>query len=419
MDPETEILVIGGGAVGICSAHYLCELGCNVTVVEMGEICSGSSYGNAGLIVPSHSVPLAAPGVISKALKWMFNPDSPFYIKPRLNWDIISWLWRFRGACKARHVHQTMPLIRDLSLNSVELFDELAGLDGIDFCYEKKGMLSVYKTQEGFEEGLEEARLLKDIGIEVEELNGEEVHGFEASVRPDVTGGVFYPQDAHLVPDRFVGELARHIEGKGVTILPSTEALGFEASDGQIERVHTTRGTFKVEQVVLASGSWAPGIARELQIKLPIQPAKGYSVTFERPSDGCPGRPVVLAESKVATTPMGDCLRFAGTLEIAGLDLSINQRRVKAILNAVPRYLTGVDPNELELLEIWRGLRPCTPDGLPFLGRAQRYKNLILAAGHAMIGISVSPVTGKLVAQIATGAEPSFDISAMRVERFN
>ena len=418
MKHESEVLVIGGGVVGICSAYYLTERGRTVTVIDKGEVCSGSSYGNAGLIVPSHSVPLAAPGVVSKALRWMLNPESPFYIKPRFDIEMLSWLWKFRSACNKRHVQKAMPIIRDLSLASLRLYEELAALEGLEFGFEKRGMLTAFKSEKGFKKGTEEAHLMGEIGIEVKILNDVDIHTLEPNLRVNAIGGVFYPQDAHLIPARFVRELARHIEKKGVKIYTTTEALGFETSGHKVTAVKTTRGDFVADEVVLAGGAWSPGIARELRLKLPIQPAKGYSITVKRPGK-CPVIPLSLAEARVGVTPMGETLRFAGTLEMAGLDFSVNQRRVDAILKAVPDYLPDIVPANLELIELWRGLRPCTPDGLPFLGRSRMYDNLTVAAGHAMIGVSLGPITGSLVSQIMGREEPSIDLTALRVERFD
>lgn len=420
MKANTDILIIGGGSIGVCTAHYLSEAGRDVVLVDKAGICAGSSYGNQGLIVPSHSIPLAAPGVIGKALKWMFDPDSPFYIKPRLDLDLIAWLWKFQAACTRSRMEPSLAALRDLGLASVQLFDEIAAIDGLDFGFQKNGGLMVYKTEKGLAGGINEARILSEKGIRTEILNPDELQRLDPKANYRASGAVYYPQDAHLVPSRFVTELARHIagNGKGVTIHPSTEVIGFHGSERRIRKVVTTRGEFAPNEVVLAGGAWSPGIASELGLKLPIQPAKGYSVTFERP-DRCPAIPASLAESKVAVTPMGEMLRFGGTLELAGMDLSINKRRVAAILNAVSGYLPDLDPNRLKHIETWRGLRPCTPDGLPFLGRSRTYENLTVAAGHAMIGISLGPITGKLVSQVITGRTPSIDLAPLRVHRFD
>ncbi len=417
MNHRTEALVIGGSAIGICCAYYLNRLGKTVTVIEKGEICSGSSYGNAGLIVPSYCIPMAAPGVISQALRWMFNPASPFYVKPRVNRDLLAWLWKFRGACNEQHVRKSIPVLRDLSFESLKLFEALAGIESLDFGFEKKGSLELFKTEKGLETAAGNFRLLREHGLEHEILDREKLQQITGGIRTTAVGGVFCPRDAHLIPDRFVSQLARRIETDGVRLLTSTEVLGFEINGRKVTAVKTTRGNLAAEEVVLAGGCWSALLARELQLRLWIEPAKGYSITYKRPSV-CPAIPVVMAEAKVVLTPMDSALRLAGTLELAGFDQTIRQGRVQAILDAVSSYLPDIDPASLELIEIWGGLRPCTPDGLPCIGRPTRYDNVIIAAGHGMLGISLAPATGKIVARLAAGEPPAFDLHALSPERF-
>ena len=417
MRQELDVVVIGGGVIGISCAYFLNQRGRQVTVLEKGEICSGSSYGNAGLIVPSHSIPLAAPGVMAQGLKWMFDPQSPFYIKPRLNLDLLAWLWRFRGACNRRQMNKAMAVIRDLSLASLRLYEQLADLNGLDFAFQKRGMLLLYKTDETLREGTEEAHQLEGIGLETRILNHQDLADLEPNVRINANGGVYFPQDAQIIPARFVQQLASYVQAKGVEVRTQTEVIGLEMRSGRIVTVRTTRGDLAPRQVVLAGGSWSPGIARDLPLELPIQPAKGYSITVKRPARS-PQIPLMLHAAKVGITPMGDTLRFAGTLELAGMDLSINTRRVQAILNAVPQFLPDLDPAGLELIEIWRGLRPCTPDGLPCIGRTRTCANLTVAAGHAMIGMSLGPITGKLVSDVVIGEKPDIDLRLLAVDRF-
>ena len=418
MKHKAETLVIGGGAIGICCAYYLHGLGKNVTVVEKDNICSGSSYGNAGLIVPSYSMPLAAPGVIFQGLKWMFNPESPFYIKPRFNRELLTWLWQFRGACSENNVRKGLPILSGLSSASMELFEDLAALEGFNFGFEKKGIVELFTTHKGFQKGAKDAQRLQEFGIEHKILEKSEIVQYTQGMRTVAVGGIFFPGDAHLVPDQFVGQLARDLENKGVQLLSSVEVLGFETSGRMVTTVKTTRGDISVEEVVLAGGSWSAEMARELKIEVLMEPAKGYSITYKRPP-GFPAVPLAMAEAKVVLTPMSEMLRLAGTLELAGFDLSINKRRLHAILKAVPAYFPDIDTDALELIEIWRGLRPCSPDGLPYLGRSRRYDNLIISTGHGMKGISLAPITGKIVAQLASGQTPAVDIEALSIERFD
>ena len=417
MVQKTETLIIGGGAIGVCCAFYLNALGKKVLLVEKNDICSGSSYGNAGLIVPSHSTPLAAPGVIGQGLKWMTKPQSPFYIKPRLDRNLIAWLWKFRGVCNIQHVRKSIPVLHDLHTASLNLYDELANIEGMDFALEKKGLLELYNTRQGYDKGLEEIRLIKEYGIENRILPKKELHEFIEGIRTAAVGGVYRPHDAHLIPDRFVHQLTRQVESLGVRFLTSCEVLDFETAGRRVIGVKTTRGDIIAEEVVIAGGAWSAELARNLQLNLSMQPAKGYSITFRRPEQ-CPSLPVALAESKVVLTPMEDTLRVAGTLELAGFDQSINLGRVQAILKAVHAYFPDMDPDSLELLEIWRGLRPCSPDGLPYLGRTPRYDNVILATGHGMLGISLGPITGKIVSQLSVNDDPAINMAALSVERF-
>jgi D-amino-acid dehydrogenase len=418
MNRKAETLVIGGGAIGICCAYYLHQAGKEVTVIEKNEICSGASHGNAGLIVPSHSIPLAAPGVIIQGLKWMFDPESPFFIKARLKRDFLSWLWKFRGACSEANVNRALPVLSDLSAVSLQLFNELADLDDVVFNYEKKGAVQIFKTRKGLDKGIKEARQLQEYGVESRILENKDMTAYSPKMRTACAGGIFFPQDAQLIPDRFVHQLARHIKKSGVQLVTSAEVIGFAVSGREAKIVKTTRGEIEVEEVVLAGGSWSTHLARELDIQLWMEPAKGYSVTFKRPPS-CPDIPFMMAETKVVLTPMDDMLRFAGTLELAGFDMSINHRRLEAILKSIPDYFPDFDRDTLELIEIWRGLRPCSPDGLPYIGRPRRYDNVILATGHGMKGISLAPVTGKLVAQLAAHEQPPIDLTCLSIDRFS
>jgi len=413
---RSDVLVIGGGVLGVCCAYFLRESGRDVHLVDQEDIAAGSSYGNAGLIVPSHSVPLAQPGIVGQALRWMFNPESPFYIKPRLEIDLLTWLWRFRAASNARCRDKAMPVLRDLILTSRDLYRSFAAMDDMDFGFEERGVLYLFNTEDGLREGEHEAELVRTVGIETETLGKQEVDD-RLGVNATVVGGINYPQDTHLTPASFVRALATRFQAMGGKFSPNTKVEGFEKDGRKIVGVRTSKGTLEADEVVLATGSWTPKFARELGIKAPIQAAKGYSITHRRP-EGVPEIPVICAESRVAVTPMGDTLRFAGTLELAGLDLSINQRRVDAIRRGPPAYISEFETTSMELIEVWAGLRPVTPDGLSLLGRSPRYDNLTLAAGHAMIGMSSGPASAKLVTQVITGEEPFMDMSLMDPSRF-
>jgi D-amino-acid dehydrogenase len=416
MASRSDVLVVGAGIIGVSTAYYLAARGRFVTVVDAGEIGAGCSYGNAGFVGPSDSLPLPAPGVVRKALRWMFDPDSPFYVRFRWDRALWSWLWKFRAACSEDRARRAIPVLRDLSLASMALYDEIMRLGGMEDCaFTRRGQLTVFRTQHGLAAGLKEAALLAEYGVRSEILDGAAARTIVPALSKGVVGAVRFPDDAHLEPAAFVRGLARHAERLGATFLTRTEVLGFDVTAGRISTVRTTRGVWHPDEVVLAAGSWSPGLARDLDLKLPIEPAKGYSISLAQPASA-PTLSLLLAEAKIGVTPMGRFLRLAGTLELAGLDLSINDRRVNAIRRGAREFLDGLDG--LQELEIWRGLRPCTPDGLPILGRPRGIENLIVATGHAMVGVSLGPVTGKLVAEMAAREPPSLDLSLLAPDRF-
>ena len=418
MQKDAEILIIGGGAIGVCCAHYLRNQGHAVTVVERDNICAGASYGNAGLVAPSFSIPLPSPGKIAKGIKWLFDLTSPLNIKPQMDPALLSWLWQFYRACRASRMHKGLAMLHNLQRSSLRLFQELETLPDAGFKLSQKGLIVGFVTRAGLREALDDAQMMERYGVKFRILDRAAMAEVEPGVRTTTVGGIHYLMDAHLDPAEFVNALATHVKSQGVEIYSDTEVLQLVTQGPRVETVKTTRGDFSPQQIILCGGVWSPGIAKSLKLNLPIQPAKGYSVTYKRTEDS-QRTPFELGEAWVVVTPMGDKVRIAGTLELAGFDLAVNHRRLEAILQSVPRYLPDLVPERLELLEIWRGLRPCTPDGLPVIGRVPRYQNLILATGHGMLGISMAPITGSLVTQIVAGEKPQIDMGLLRPDRFS
>ena len=415
MEREPEVLVVGAGVVGVATAYALAQRGRKVVAIDAGPVGGGCSYANAGLIAPSHGMPLAAPGVLSQGLRWMLDRDSPFYIRPRPNTALISWLLRFRAAANEKQAHAAVPILRALKLAGRRLYDEWTALDGMECDYAREGVIHVYRSQQALDQAREEVRHFAVTELPSEVMDEDTLRAIVPHLRAGIAGGVRFPEDARVNPGKFVTALARLAESAGATFMERTEAIGFTTSRGRITAVDTTRGEFRPAQVVLAAGAWSPGVARDLRLKLPIQPAKGYSLTFHRP-DGFLDVPLLLGEAHAAINPIGPIIRVAGTLELTGMNFSINRRRVAAVRRAAGDYLEGFDG--LDLIEIWRGLRPCTPDGLPIIGRAPAWENLVIAAGHAMIGMAVGPITGQIVADLICGDDPAFDLHLLRYERF-
>jgi D-amino-acid dehydrogenase len=412
-----RVIIVGGGVIGLCAAHYLRGDGAAVTVLEKGEVGSGSSSQNAGLVPPSHFIPLASPGVISQGLKWMLDPDSPFYIKPRLDPDLIRWIWKFRAASTDRQMRIAMPLLLQLARLSFSLYQDLAKLKDCEFGFQKRGLLMVFNSERGRHHCMEEAHYAHALDLEARVLDPRELAILEPDIRIQARGAVYYPGDAHLSPGRFVEALTHTLLSQGVVVKPSTQVLGFTTSSGRVSGVRTTSGTLEADDIVIAGGAWSPGLMRTVGIRLLLQAGKGYSITLRNPARK-PSIPLILTEARVAVTPMAEGLRFAGTMELAGVNLSVNKRRVEAIAKAVPRYLPDFKAANIDTTNPWSGLRPCTPDGLPYIGRFSSCENLIAATGHAMIGISLAPVTGKLVSDIVAERTPSVDLTLMHPDRF-
>jgi D-amino-acid dehydrogenase len=417
MTIKTDILIIGGGSIGLNCAYYLLKSGRKVTIVDSKQIAKGSSSGNAGHIVPSHIVPLAAPGIIGIAVKWMLDPNnSPFGMKISLDPAYLSWLIRFASACSEANVQRAIPPLNALGQLSSANFVNLISEEKFDCHYQQTGLLFLYKTQEAFEGGKYEAETLHQHGLPAEVLDQEAVRQREPAALPDVIGGVHFTDDASLNPARFLELLAKRVREMGADIYENTPVTGFEIRNKKIRIVHTANEDFEPEQVVLAAGAWSPNVTRSLHLNIPIQPARGYSLTMSA-TKTMPREALILGERRVAVTPMGELLRFTGRLELSNHDTTPNPKHIAGIERAVREYIQ-LDET-LNVKETWAGLRPTTPDGMPIIGLSSKYNNLILATGHAMLGLSLGPGTGQIVSELANGEATAFDIHPLRLERFN
>jgi len=416
MTTKSDVLIIGGGPVGLSCAYYLLKSGRELTLIDAKEIGKGSGSGNAGHIVPSHIIPLAAPGVVTSALKWMLDPaHSPFGMKVSLNPNYISWLLKFVFSCNEANMQRSIKPLNDLGQLSAKNFAQIVAEEKFDCSYQEKGLLFLYKTEKAFHDGQHEGEFMQKHGIPVSVYDKTKIHEVEPAALDDVIGGVHFTGDAHLNPAVFLKLLSDRVRAMGAEMLENTPVTGFESANGKITKVKTSAGDFEAEQIILAAGAFSPSVARDLKLNIPIQPARGYSMTMSA-TKTMPRHALILGERRIAVSPMGGVLRFTGRLEVGNYSMEPNPVWIERIENSAREYLRLDE--KLDVKETWAGLRPTTPDGVPIIGRSQNYSNLILATGHAMLGLSLGPGTGQVVAELVNGQQPAFSLSPMRLERF-
>jgi D-amino-acid dehydrogenase len=418
MNRHCEVLVIGGGPVGVCAAQTLAADGASVVLIEKeADICPpvSAAHGNCGLLVPSDVTPLAAPGALGQGLRWMRDSTSPFYIAPRPSANLLRWLWLFRAAATPARSRATAPVLRALHAESAALHDELAQQDGERWLYHRDGIVQAYAAPAAMDEAVAEADMARGLGVRAEVLGADAVVARFPGVRGSIAGALFFPDDGHMDPMLFTQAVADMAVTAGATVFRGTEAIAIEPAAAGAVTVVTTRGEFVAGQVVLAAGAWTPALAKDLGVALPIEPAKGYSVDVDRPDD-FPELPLYLGDAHCVLTPLGDALRLGSTLELSGWDMTIRRQRVAGLRGAAQRVM-DIAP-DAPVRQIWRGPRPVTPDGLPIVGRVPRRERMIVAAGHCMLGLSLGPVTGRLVAELAGGRTPSLDLGPLSPARF-
>ena len=411
-----DVVIIGGGAVGLWCAWHLHQAGRQVTIVDKGDFTDGCSFGNAGMIVPSHFIPMASPGIISKGIQWMFKKDSPFYIRPRFNLELAQWLWLFYRSSTKKHVTESVALLRDMHTESRELYRQLNQSTDFNFGFEQKGILMLFKSAAAEHDELEMAEAAHQLGIDAIHLTPEKLKQVEPGMQMDVRGAVHYPGDAHVTPHVFMRQMVNQLKQEGVVFLPGKEISGIHDHGSTGAEASTADGDIlRAQKIVVAAGSWSGKLLKKTGYRLPMQDGKGYSMTLERPSLK-PSIPSILHEARVAITPMGDDLRISGTLEISGMDDQVNPHKVNSILKAVPEYYPGMKLKDAG--PVWFGYRPCTPDGMPYIGSLQRDSAVIMATGHAMMGLSLAPVTGRIVKDMLAGISSGHALNKTEPSRF-
>ena len=413
---NSDVIIIGAGIVGLSSAYYLTRAGLSVTVIDEGQPTSARcSSGNAGMIVPSHFVPLAAPGMVEYGLRMLPDKQSPFGVKVRADHRLIDWGLKFMRSCTPAHVDSCVHILRDLNLRSRELYVALdEDLDG-GFDLTLRGLTMFCKTDESLHHEYAFADRAVALGVPATKLDKRQAQELDPSLELDIAGGVYFPKDAHLSPDKLLSSLHTYLANNGVIFHWGTRA---ESIKPDANGVDVKAGEMRLSsgKVIIAGGTWSPHLTESLGVRMPMQGGKGYSFILDNPIQ-LPEICSILVEARVAVTPMGGRLRIGGTMEIAGDDLSVNQNRVNGIRKSVQEYFPAYRGKLDNLLPVWSGLRPCSPDGLPYIGELSTDK-VVVATGHSMMGLSLGPVTGELVKDIVLGVQPRFDISQLKPDRW-
>ena len=413
--PAYDIVVAGGGVIGLSCALELLERGREVLVLDAGRVGGGSSHGNCGTITPSHAPPLAAPGVVGQALRWMLRADAPLYIRPR--WDPTLWRWLlgFSARCNRRDWLHSARAKGALLAASRQALEDWVDRFGLDCEFRPSGLVYAFRSGAMFEQYVRYNELLQELGIAAEAWSPARLLREEPALRAEMAGGIFFPGDACLRPDHLVRSLAAKVRERGGEIREGSGVADIEASP-QRARLRLEDGSeLLAARLVLATGAWSPRWQGQLGLRIPIQPGKGYSITYTRP-ELAPCRPLVLKERSVCVTTWDSGYRLGSTMEFSGYDARLDPLRLGALERGAAEYLR--EPTGPTQLEQWYGWRPMSVDDLPLIGPVPGRESVLLATGHGMMGVSMSTVTAQLVGGMITADELPLDPAAFRPERF-
>jgi len=413
-----KAVVIGGGIIGLSSAYYLNTAGWEVTVIDRGDFLNNCSYGNAGYVCPSHFIPMATPGIVKQGLKWMFNSKSPFYVQPRLSASLIDWGLKFMRSATPEKVEAAAVPLRDIAIISQHEYEQWANIPSFNFAYQHKGLLEIFQTEKAAEHAAHTVEKGKELGLDVDLLSFDALQQLEPQAKINGIGAIFFRCDAHLYPNKLMSGLMSLLRQRGVQLVAGEEVIDFEKEQHRVKKVITQKSAYQAEAVVIATGSWSRELAAKLDTRIPLVAGRGYSITLEN-SPYKINHPAILVEGRTAVTPMdGNKIRFGGTMEITSTRTPPRMNRVQGILDAVKRFFPEFDIAMPAAEKIWYGYRPCSADGLPYIGRVKKWDNVVVATGHAMLGLSLGAGTGKIVGEILNEQPLSMNIEPFMVERF-
>ena len=411
-----KTVVVGAGVIGLACAYALRQRGRDVVVIDRGQPGAACSAGNAGWVVPSISAPLPGPGVAADTIKWMLRSDSPLYIAPSAVPHLARFLWHFWRHCNHRDWLRGLDAVARLNLRTFRLFDRLEA-EGLSFERYRAGLLFVFLDPDYMRAALAEFDHLHIAGYtRPEVLDGAALRKLEPAISSSVTAGYLVTPENHVRPESLCQAYVARLKSLGVTLMTDLQVVGTETRNGRVAVLQTSRGPVEGTQFLIAAGAWSGEVAEYLGVKFPVQAGKGYSITVDRASSPLQ-RPLYLGEARVGCSPFTGAIRFAGTMELSGVNTVLDRRRIRGIRRGIGRYL-DLPMGESEGTE-WVGMRPITPDGLPLLGRVPRFENAYVATGHAMLGVTLAPATAEVMADLMTGATPAPELSAFEPGRFN
>ena len=414
----SKIAIIGGGIIGLCSAYYLHKSGHEVCIFDSNELGKQCSYGNAGLLVPSHFETLANPSILKKGLMWMLNPNSPFFLKPRLDMDLLKWIIKFSSFCTNKHVQNNQHFLRDINLYSLDLYKDLLNNSDLDFTLNQNGLLMLCQKESTLQDEERAVQNANKLGLKAKILNVEEIKKLEPNASFNAIGASYFKDDSTIQPYDFMNSIKKYLLKNNVKIYENCKIQNFILKNNQIKSIITNKDEkYEADEFVLSSGIFSTKLANKLNLNLLMQAGKGFSFTVPKNDALNFKTPMILVEQKIAITPYDSYIRFGGTMMICGNDLSINQRRINNIRKYSNNYINNLNIQQEDMNDLWAGLRPCSPDGLPYIGKA-KISNLVVASGHAMMGVSLGPASGKIVSDLINEKKTQINIKRMTLYRF-
>lgn len=412
-----RVIVVGAGHIGLACAHYLARDGHAVTVIEQGKIGEGCSRANCGFVAPSHVLPLTTPEALRDGFLSLFRPRAPFRVKPQLRLSLYRWMFQFARRCTERQMFAAGATLHSILEASRDAYRELLADPAMDCEWHDTGLLFVFHATRAMDDFASvNERLDTEYGLRARQVSSDELVTLEPALRDGLAGAFLYENDGFLRPDKLNAAWSQRLRRDGVTFIEGCALTGIEKHNGSVAALVTTQGDMRADRYVFATGAWSSRLASELGCNIPIEPGKGFSVTMTSP-DPAPRHAMLSEEAHIGITPFAGGLRIGSMMEFAGFDDSLPAFRIRQLKEAAALFLK--QPTGPVDTLTWYGWRPMTWDSLPIVGRVPGLDNALLAAGHNMLGLTLAPVTGRMIADIAAERRSDLPVEALSPARFS